>query len=192
MMLRVQSSYSKVISISLVKQYSYCPVIPWINQVLGYVEDPTPSMDLGRVDASYKEEVARELKLPRPWRIEVPLHSINLGVGGVVDIIAGDGRFTVVEVKAFRRSLRRSRHFRDQLMLYALLVNEVLGPVRDAILYMGGLVYRFTVTQHDLDRMHRLINSVRRIIDSESPPRPKGNARKCGYCWYRRVCPNHP
>ena len=183
--------YSGSMPVSLVKDYTYCPAIPWIREILGYVEPRTPSMETARIDADAKEAIAEELGLPRPWRIEVPVRGRSLPLSGVVDIIAGERRLTVVEAKAYRRRIEWSRHFRIQLLVYAYLVNEAIGPVREAILYMAGRAYRIPVTRERLDEARRAAEAALRSLESEEPPRPRQPWRKCGYCWYRRVCPSH-
>ncbi|MEB3862040.1 MAG: CRISPR-associated protein Cas4 [Desulfurococcales archaeon] len=183
--------YSSRIPVTLVKDHAYCPAIPWIRRFLGYREPRSPSMETARVDASYKEEVARELGLPRPWRIELPVQGVSIPLSGVVDIVAGDKRLTVVEVKAYKRRMDRSRHFRIQLLLYAYIVNETIGPVREAILYMQGHVYRTRVTLDLLEEARREAEKTLKTLASEEPPRPRQPRRKCSYCWYRRVCPSH-
>ena len=188
-------SYSRVLggctSVTEVKEYVYCPVIPWIHKYLGYHTRPTPSMESGKekADASYKSRVAEELGLPRPVRVEVPVKDCSLGVSGVVDIVAGKGPYTIVEVKVFPRRIERARHFKTQLMVYALLVWRNMGPVREAILYMGGKAHRYRVTSRDLEAARRALRGLQKVLESEEPPRARQNPAKCSYCWYRRVCP---
>ena len=183
--------YSSSMPVTIVKDYAYCPAIPWIREVLGYTEPPTPSMETARIDASGKEAIAGELGLPRPWRIEVPVRGRSLPLRGVVDIVAGERRLIVVEVKAYRRRREWSSHFRAQLLVYAYLVNETMGPVREAVLYMPGRVERIPVTRERLEQARRLAEAALGSVEGEEPPRPRQPARKCGYCWYRRVCPSH-
>lgn len=189
-MYKAHQYFRRRISVSQAKQYSYCPAIPWINYRLNLYEDSTPSMETGRVSAEEKEDIARRLGLPEPWRIEAPLSDDRLGLSGVIDILAGRRRLVVVEVKKYWRRPARSSHFRDQLMLYALLASSV-APVREAILVLGGRALRYRVTGEDLERAKRLVEETRRAIESEEPPRPRMPPRKCAYCWYRRVCPSH-
>lgn len=185
-------SYTNFIHVTDVKQYSYCPAIPWIYSHVASYEPPTPSMEKGVIGADEKEEIARQLGLPKPWRIEVHLRSRELGLSGSVDIVAGSRKLVVVEVKRLKRRIRASRHFRVQLMVYALLANQTLGPVREAILYLGGEIHRYDVTQRDLQEARRLVESTRRAMDSEDPPTPSQPPSKCSYCWFRRFCPSQP
>ena len=183
-----------LLSVADLKDMAYCPVIPWIKANTGYVEPPTPSMEAGRaaVDAGFKERVAEELGLPRPYRLEVPIKSRRLGLSGVVDVVAGDGPFYVVEVKAYKRPRGRWRHFRLQLLAYALLVMDTMGPVREAILYMGGDAYKVPVNERTIEETLRALERLKKIVSSEDPPPVTPARAKCAYCGYNKVCPARP
>ena len=179
------------IPVTLVKQYVYCPVIPWIMHKIGVVEPPTPSMERGREEAvaDVKERVAEILGLPRPWRIEKPLYSRRLGLRGVVDLVAGNKPYKVVEVKIFNRKAKWSRHFKSQLMIYALLVNDVMGPVDEAILVLGEKIYRYIVTHEMLLEAKRYVEKTREVLEKEEPPQTTATPGMCRYCWHHRLCP---
>ncbi len=181
------------VQVADVKDYIFCPALAWVKARMGYVEPPTPSMESGKskADAQFKLRVAEELGLPKPWRVEVPVRSSELGLAGVIDLVAGERRLVVAEVKAFRRRIQWSRHFRVQLALYALLAGE-LGYVREAILYMGGDIYRIPVSSNLLDEARRALEGYRMVLDSEEPPNVRQPEPKCRYCWYRRLCPSMP
>ncbi len=171
-----------------VKQYVYCPMIPWIVYHLGINEPPTESMVMGgEVDASYKEKIAEKLRLPKPWRIEVELEDNELGLHGKVDIIAGHRKLIVVEVKRYKRI--SVEHYQAQLLVYALLVAKKLGPVGKAILVYGDKVLEYSITNADILLARKLVEKTRRIIDNDKPPIVNQNQRKCNICWYRRYCP---
>ena len=176
-----------------VKDYIFCPAIAWIKARIGHVEPPTYSMDSGkvRVNAQFKLRVAEELNLPKPWRVEVYVRNPKLGLAGVIDLLAGEGRLVVAEIKAFKRRIQWSRHFRLQLALYALLA-ESLGRVRRAILYMGGDVYEISVSSNLVEEAKRVLEEYMSLLDSEDPPNARQPEPKCRYCWYRRFCPSMP
>ena len=184
--------YDGYLNVTDLKEFEYCPMIPWIRYNTGYTTEVTPSMELGKSKASpdYKVKVAEELSLPKPYKVEVPVRSTRLGIRGMVDLIAGDRKLVVAEIKAFKRRHDRARHFKTQLAAYALLVNESIGPTRQAILYLGGETVRLTVTQDMLREAEIKIWKLREIVDSEKPPKVAQPKPKCTYCWYRRLCVN--
>ncbi|MEB3851673.1 MAG: CRISPR-associated protein Cas4 [Desulfurococcales archaeon] len=171
------------------KDYAYCPVIPWLRLHASLREAPTPSMEAGRLDAGEKLAIAGRLGLPRPHRVEVPLESRRLGLRGVVDIVAGRGPYTVVEVKALPRSPRRAGHFRLQLLAYVLLVLDSMGPVGRAILYLAGRPVEVPVNERTLGEALAALARLRRLLASEEPPLANQPGAKCLYCGYRRSCP---
>lgn len=172
-----------------VKQYEYCPTIPWIRANHLVEEPATPSMTMGRLSLEEKEAVARELGLPRPVRFEVPVASRRLGAAGVVDVVAGSRRLTVVEVKRFYR--RSYRHFETQLKFYAYLVSYEIAPVHRAVLKLGDRVVEYAVEAEDLRRVEELVGRVRGVVESPSPPPANTDPARCSMCWYRRYCPYH-
>ncbi len=170
-----------------VKQYVYCPMIPWITHHVGVSEPVTESMESGgKVDVGYKEEIAGKLGLPKPWRFEVELVDHELGVRGKADIIAGSKRLIVVEVKRYYR--KRIEHFQAQLIVYALLVNRLLGPVWKAVLVYGDKVRELLVDDRILGEARRLVEKTWSVLAGDKPPIVNQALGKCSTCWYRRYC----
>ena len=169
-----------------VKQYVYCPMIPWIIHHLGVSEPATESMEEGSVGVEYKEEIAKKLGLPRPWRFEVELIDDELGVRGKIDIIAGSRSLVIVEVKRYYR--RRVEHFQAQLLVYALLANRLIGPVRKALLVVGDKVRELIVDKDLLAYAYKLVEKTWNSILDEKPPIVNQVSGKCATCWYRRYC----
>jgi len=169
-----------------VRQFTYCPVIPWLRANYGVEEPPTFSMALGLdVGRDVKELIARKLNLPKPWRFEVRVDDHREGLSGTVDILAGSRWFAVVEVKAFKR--RRFEHFTSQLFFYVYLVNKALGPVRESYLVLGDEVVSYVVDEYVLKKASELVRKVREVKASAKPPNPRRGTH-CSYCWYRRYC----
>ena len=83
-----------------IRQYSFCPVIPWLRSNYGIEEPATYSMELGKdVSKEDMESLANELRLPKPWLFEVLIENYELGITGKVDLLGGSKWFVVVEVK---------------------------------------------------------------------------------------------
>lgn len=168
------------------KQYIYCPMIPWLRSNYLIQEPVTASMELGRLSINDKELIANELNLPKPVRYEVPVVSRRAKAVGVVDIIAGSKRLVVVEVKKYFR--RKYTHFEAQLKFYAYLVTKELAPVTTAVLKLGNRVMKYVVEYEDLIRMEKLISKVREVKESPTPPAANPQPTQCMNCWYRRYC----
>jgi len=188
-MLREPLSYSRMLNATDVKNYALCPLIPWIQSVFGLHEDPTVSMETGKMSADEKVEIAESLGLPHPYRVEKQLYSPRLGLAGIVDLVAGRKSLIVLEVKRYKRNKRLSRHFIAQLMVYTILVQDVMGPVREAVLHLGQVAYRFPVTREWLEEAEHLVKATWITLKREEPPKSSAPTRLCRQCWYRRVCP---
>ncbi|MEM1831006.1 MAG: CRISPR-associated protein Cas4 [Desulfurococcaceae archaeon] len=171
-----------------VKQFTYCPIIPWIKENIGVVEPPDINMMLGKPEGP-KEEILEELNVPKPWRYEIHLKNQLLRISGVVDVVGGVKRFEVVEFKLFTR--RRYDHFTTQLLFYAYLVSKTLGPVARAHMLLGRKTITYQVSDDVLKQVEKLVRKVREAKTSEDPPVGRRlDPRKCSLCWYRRYCPN--
>ncbi|MEM3943503.1 MAG: CRISPR-associated protein Cas4 [Thermofilaceae archaeon] len=179
-------SWSDVITPWDVKQYAYCPAIPWIARSFGVREPETYSMRLGREERQRRMLELRGLGLEPPIRLDVEMFSPRFRMAGVADAVAGSRRFTVVEVKAFKR--KGLAHFRAQLMAYALLCEECVGPTVKAVLLVAGKPLTYDVDAGALEEAGRLASKLREILESERPP-PISAGPKCLSCWYRRLCP---
>ena len=168
------------------KQYIYCPVIPWLKSNYLVEEPMSKSMELGKLGIEEKELISNELELPKPIRFEVFIVSKKLRIAGVVDIIAGEKRLVVVEVKKYFR--RKYEHFKTQLNFYAYLVTKELGPVTTAILKLGNEVIKYRVEAEEIKKTEELIKKVREVKQSPTPPITNQERSKCLNCWYRRYC----
>ncbi|MCX8181381.1 MAG: CRISPR-associated protein Cas4 [Thermofilaceae archaeon] len=180
-------SWSEVLTPWDVKEYVYCPLIPWIARVYGVREPETYSMKLGAEERARRKVELDSLGLEPPIKFDVEMYSSTLKMAGVADAVAGSKRYTIVEVKAFKR--RRYSHFKAQLMAYALLCEECVGPARKAVLVIEGRPLFWDVDYNVLDETRRIILKLREALEREKPPLTQPTP-KCLGCWYRRLCPN--
>ncbi|MGC9183792.1 CRISPR-associated protein Cas4 [Caldisphaera sp.] len=179
-----------LIDVTTIKNFSYCQMIPYINLKYNFYEPLTESMGQGKKLKPF--EAANNLKLPKPWKQEVKIIDKELGVSGKVDLIAGENSFQILEVKAFKRKIEMSYHFRDQLLVYSYLVNKNIGKVVKAHLYMGGETFSFDINSYSLSYAKSLIIKLKELVNKDDPPKIKPVLAKCKSCWYRHVCPANP
>ena len=155
----------------MVKEYVYCPAIPWIQWNYGVEPEPTPSMEGGsEAKVPRLSDIAEAVGLPRPRRFELFIVDRNHGVSGRIDAVGGSRRrgFEVLEYKAFPRG--RIRHFRAQLLVYMLVVNTTLGPVRKGHLVVGNRHLVIEATEEALREAEQLVEATARVVDSPDPP----------------------
>jgi len=161
----------------LVKQYIYCPVIPWIIVNYGVQEPPTESMKQGKEEVEAKGEG------------QVRIRSRKYGFQCVVDEVKYDskGKPVIVEYKKFKP--KKHLRYKIQLLTYALIAQETIGPIRKAILIMKTKKIEYEITDENLKLAKRILKETEKTINKEKPPTPKINPKKCSSCWYRKFCP---
>ena len=161
------------------KDFTLCPVIPWIRRKLGWREPVTRGMRLAK---DFRADVERVIPNPL-W--EVRLRDEDTGLSGIVDVL---GREVVAEVKAFPRS--RFYHFRIQLLGYSYLAERNGFRVRNAILFMGRTQrVQVEVRREHLEFVEGRVRRLADILEDDSPPIANPGPELCRACQYRRVCP---
>lgn len=177
--------------VTMVKEFVWCPVIPWMVWNYGVEPPLTPSMMDGIAfqQTLDRGRIAEQLHLEPPVEYQVYLEDPELRVYGVVDMMAGRRRKTIVEVKAFERSLKRLEHFKIQLYTYALIAVRRRIVVERAILLMKSARHEVDITGDKLELARRTVDRLWRAVVSPEPPYTAQDERKCSYCRYRRLCP---
>ena len=130
------------LTVTDLKQWAYCPRIPYYHHVMPVEFARTYKMERGRdveaaVQAMEKRRGFRRYGLERgERRFGVWLHSVTLGLSGKLDllIVTEDGCYPV-DFKDTEGGVRHNH--RVQLAAYALLVEEKLArPVPIAFVYL--------------------------------------------------------
>lgn len=172
------------ISVTELKDFEFCPAIPWIKRKLNWREPKTFSIEEGkRADFS---EIIR--LFPDPKEVQVFLFDKDTRLHGVADLIAGE---EVVELKAFNRL--KFYHFRVQLLAYAFLAVRGGRRIRRASLIMENRErLSVEVSKEHLEVIESKAYRLREVLDSDSPPAVNPDRAKCYACQYRRVCPVTP
>jgi len=169
---------------SLIKQYLYCPRIPYFILVFGIRERVTELMKSG------KEYHAKKLKKLREegWETNVFLRSKKYGIYGYVDALKKDENgYTVLEVKdtEYRRNAVKMHLY--QAASYALMVEEVFGRVcRIVILYRDKEV-EFPFNRGIKRYCVSIINKIKRICENGLVYRPNRVSR-CKNCGFFKFC----
>ncbi len=182
--------------VSDVKQYAYCPRIPFYHFVLPVERKPTFKMEHGKeahrtIEALEKRRKFRAYGLDRAERMfNVWLRSVHLGLIGRLDLLlkAETGYFPV-DFKYSRGGPRRNHLL--QIAAYGLLVEEVfhcevdrgfvyLIPDNDAVdcpltEELRAAVLKATVEIHTM------------VEDEKIPPATPVRAR-CTDCEFRNYC----
>ncbi|MBE8540195.1 CRISPR-associated protein Cas4 [Geoglobus acetivorans] len=178
------TSYSFEFPVSMVKQYLYCPRIPYFILVLGFKERTTELMKYGK-----EEHEKRMKKLERKgWKTNVYLKSERFGIYGYVDGLrqTPDG-YEVYEFKNSEYRKKSAKIHLYQTACYALLVEDNFGRVVKLVVgYRDGereSPFSLGVRRYAAS----IINKIHHIHETGlvSSPRDRSRCRGCGY---RKIC----
>jgi CRISPR-associated exonuclease Cas4 len=185
-----------LLEVTDVKQYTYCPRIPFYRYCLPMVRPVTYGMAAGI--RSHKVEQAREERrslkvygLEAGERIfDLALRSERLGLVGRLDMavrLADEAIVVDYKLSAGKAGM----HFRLQLAAYAELLEEAWGlPVRRAFLYhIPDRRAEEVVMSEALRRqVRRVVKTISTMVESERMPAPPTNRGRCVTCEFRRFC----
>jgi CRISPR-associated exonuclease Cas4 len=179
-----------------VRQWCYCPRVPYFTYVVPVLKKPTFKMEHGKkqhrsVEALEKRRVLKRYGLERAERIfNLYLTSARRGLLGVIDMVLRDGDYYYpVEFKHSRRDYFINHKM--QLMIYAVLLEEVL----EAVVPYGfihnswtGRTYKIDFTEALRAEMEAGLISLRQMIQTERMPEPTPHRAKCTDCEFRNFC----
>lgn len=190
-----------LLKVTDLKQYAYCPRIPYYHYCLPEVRPTTYKMDAGIRAQDRAEELERRRSLRAYGLTEGERHfnvsvaSGQLGVSGQIDLVIkhavnGEDRLIPVDYKLSRRE--PGRHFKLQIACYALLLEELWQlPVEDGFLYLipARRAVRVPVTTRLRNDVRRQLAEIRALVLAERmPPVPARQRSRCVDCEFRRFC----
>jgi CRISPR-associated exonuclease Cas4 len=162
---------------TIVKQYSYCPVIPWIQVKLNIYEPLTDSM-----------RIAVENTHPPSGRGQVYVRG-SRGSAIIDEIVEDEGGRVIVERKAYR-SHNYSRYVEQAVSTY-LIAKSVIPGIRRIKLVVGDRDNVIDINEDLAADVERILDLIEKSLNSDKPPSTSTNPKKCGSCWYRRYCPHY-
>jgi len=178
------------------KQWAYCPRIPFYRHVLPVRAAPTYRMQRGK-DV---QEAVEALERRRGFRaygmrdgerhFGLWLRSERFGLSGKLDllIVTPDACYPV-DFKDTESGPRRNH--RLQLAAYALLAEEAFErPAPDGFIYLvpEKRVVALALGEADRDEVRQALTDIRRMIDQEELPAPTAVRSRCTVCEFRNYC----
>lgn len=187
------------LSVTDLKQYLYCPRIPYFQHVLNVPRPVTYKMKHGtlqhlELDRLEKRRGLRSYGLREGQRMfHVPVTSHALGLHGVLDmVIAYSGkegnRYLPIEFKHQVGPIHTNVKY--QLAAYTMLLEETYQtPLSDGVVYQipNKNIRHVRITDDMRTFVKHTLSAIRNMMRSESFPDPKSRSR-CGDCEYRRYC----
>lgn len=178
------------------KQYAYCPRIPFYENVMGFTGKPTYKMQRGNEAQNAIEALERRRKLKEyglsegqrhfgPWLV-----SKELGLSGKLDLLVETGN-ACFPVDFKYTTGRPHRNHQLQLAGYALLVEEHFRkPVPAAFVFLtiADAVVRIPMTDESRRDVRSAIENLKRMIQTDLLPPPTDMLARCTDCEYRNFC----
>jgi CRISPR-associated exonuclease Cas4 len=190
-----ENGYEEAVTISLLKQYTYCPRVVYYETCTPKVRPVTYKMLAGN-DAHDRERnrAARRsmfaYQVPNgERRFDVRLLSSVLSLSGLIDeVVITPEEAIVVD---YKMSDWAGDNHLIQIAAYSLLVEETFGlPVSRGFIYLMK-VRRFEEVLIDAglrNSVMEVLQNIRRIRDYEYMPPPVDEKNKCLSCEFRRFC----
>ena len=191
-----------LLEVTDLKQYTYCPRIPFYRYCLPRIRPVTYGMREGI--QQHQEEPAREERrslraygLTDGERVfDVPLRSEALGLVGRLDMAIRCAETTTLPAEAIVVDYKLSRgaaglHFQVQLAAYALLLEEAWRlSVRRMFLYHlpERQAEEIALTPALRRRVPQSTAAVQRLVRTEQMPAAPTNKARCVTCEFRRFC----
>jgi CRISPR-associated exonuclease Cas4 len=184
------------LTVTDLKQWAYCPRIPYYHHVMPVDFARTYKMGRGRdveaaVQAMEKRRGFRRYGLERgERRFGVWLHSAILRLAGKLDllVVTADAAYPV-DFKDTDGGVRHNH--RVQLAAYALIVEEALAlPVPMAFIYLVPSRQLIAVPIGDKEKsaVSQAVAEMRRVIETEDMPGPTLVRARCTACEFRNYC----
>lgn len=161
---------------TLLKQYAYCPIIPWINAMLMIREPATDSMRVGSEECRPPQGVGQVYVKTRR------------GSTVVDEIREENGSKVIVERKRFT-SHNHSRYTAQVVASY-LVIRESYSGLRYARLETSKKRLLIELNADLVEDIEKLVEKLEETLRHEKPPETKPNPSKCRSCWYMRYCPH--
>jgi CRISPR-associated exonuclease Cas4 len=184
------------LTVSDLKQWTYCPRIPYYRHVMPVAFVPTFKMERGRdveaaVAAMEKRRGFRRYRLERgERRFNVWLHSEALSLAGKLDLlIVRDDACYPVDFKDTDGGVRYNH--RVQLAAYALLVEQSFNrPAHLAFVYLipSRQLVAVDVGAKERAVVVRAMAELRRLVAEEITPDPTPVRARCIACEFRNYC----
>lgn len=192
----ITTQVQPMLTVSDIKQYMYCPRIPYFHYVLPVPFTTTEKMKQGarghenftrkdkrRTTNKYKLKTGRKTFNKR-------FVSLRLGLSGVLDLlIEAHGQYFPVEYKWSYGEPQI--HHRYQLAAYALLVEDATNTViRDGYIYMtrSNQVFPIELNESRKRQVKTVIKKIIQAINTQTMPAATPSRGKCTNCEYRLYC----
>jgi len=184
------------LTVTDLKQWSYCARIPFYRYVLPVDFARTYKMQRGKTAQAAVEALERRRRLKEYGLREgkrlfgISLRSRELGLAGKLDLLVVTGAACFpVEFKDTEGGVRKNH--RVQIAAYAILAEAAFDmPAPEGFVYLVPTdeVVRVVVTAEERTRVHASLAEIRAMIADEMLPEPTTVRARCDACEYQNYC----
>lgn len=183
------------IPISYVRQYLFCPRIPWYKHVMSFEPPEQGWVTQGKrwhegQISKYKRRIHHDIEQPREHIIEAYVKSVKLGVHGFIDeLIIGNDKCIVIEYKVDKGKPTLSQKL--QLIAYAIAAEETYKiEVIRCVLLKGDAKKQYPIILTNALKLQLLntLSQLRKVLGNHRLPYSSASYAKCDQCEYQRYC----
>lgn len=184
------------VPVSLLRQWAFCPRIPFIREVLGQHNTPPRWVGQGLDFDLLQQQLARDRRF-RSFRLEsyrplrnVALSNPSLGLHGYADLVLlGDVDLIIGDYKLEAGPVRRGT--RLQLAAYGLLAeSEFRRPARGLMVISGKPMRVQWLDMNDALRSETLaaVDALAQVLNHPHMPASDAGPAKCSVCEHLNLC----
>lgn len=194
-MMNMPSIEAEYIPISFLRQFVFCPRIPWFKHVMAFEPPEQQWVTHGKgwhdmQKTLFKRRVAHDLTAPVEHQQNVYVRSQKLQLHGYVDeVIFSASGCAVIEYKVDYGKPQLGQ--RLQLLAYVEAVEETyLQTVVNAILLKGSArkQYKIAIDLPAREHLRQKLIELRQVLGSHRMPFSSASEDKCAQCEYLRYC----
>ncbi|MGR5302214.1 CRISPR-associated protein Cas4 [Vibrio alfacsensis] len=187
--------FDESIPISHIRQYLFCPRIPWFKHVMSFEPPEQGWVTQGKrwhqsQNPRHKRRLHHDIESPRECIIDAYVKSSTLGIHGLVDeIVMNAEKCVVIEYKVDKGKPTLAQKY--QLIAYSLAAEETYQrDVVAAILLKGSAnkQYRISVSNTEKINLINVLASMRKVLSCQRVPFSSASEAKCAQCEYLRYC----
>lgn len=187
--------FDDLIPISHIRQYLFCPRVPWFKHVMQFEPPEQGWVTQGKRwheahQPRHKRRLCHYLSPPTERTLDAYVVSTRLGIHGYVDELITNGQQSVVmeyKVDSGKPTLAQKL----QLMAYVIAVEEPMHlEVVAAILLKGDATkqYKMVVDEKLKRTLLEVLYALRKTIASHRMPSSSASSAQCDQCEYLRYC----
>ncbi|MCC5816494.1 MAG: CRISPR-associated protein Cas4 [Leptospira sp.] len=190
------SSTLHSIPISLLRQYIFCPRIPYFSEILGYrMQEPIWTEQGQSFHSELEKLIIR--RIPEKFGFNNPsmekrvnVVSEQLGLNGIVDFIFYNDTYVVpIEFKISGKKPTRGQEL--QLLAYGYALEEMKGlQFERGYFVMGSSKKPIAVFPNDFkrDEIINIRSSILQTYETMLMPESPASIHKCTQCEYLNLC----